>query len=178
MFRSTRLSRLLAAGSVALVVAACGQTGGAATATPAGPAATAMASEGAAGSAAVITIDLQQGTVGAFLTGKAGMTLYVFSKDAANTSNCSGSCAATWPPFVLGAGETAVAGTGVTGSVGTLTRSDGSTQVTIGGKPVYYYSGDSAAGQTNGQGLEGLWYVAGADGSPVQGAPATGGYGY
>jgi predicted lipoprotein with Yx(FWY)xxD motif len=180
MFRFARPTSLLAAASLATLVAACAQTGaGGATPTPAPPAATQMASEGAAGSAAVITIDLQQGDVGSFLTGKAGRTLYVFAKDTANTSSCSGTCATTWPPFTLGSGETAVAGTGVSGTVGMLTRSDGSTQVTINGKPVYYFSGDSAAGDTNGQGFDGLWYVADADGSPVQGsAPATGGYGY
>jgi predicted lipoprotein with Yx(FWY)xxD motif len=115
------------------------------------------------------------------LTGEDGKTLYVFNKDSAGTSACTGNCAKTWPAFTLDAGETAVAGAGVTGTISTIQRPDGGTQVAINGKPLYYFSGDSAAGQTNGEGINGVWFAAGADGSAVQ-APSpsasAGGYHY
>jgi predicted lipoprotein with Yx(FWY)xxD motif len=180
MFRFARSSSLLAATAVAIIVAGCAQSGsGGATPTPAGSTG-ATASQAANASGAVYTINLQQSNLGAYLTGEDGKSLYVFAKDTANTSNCTsaGGCMATWPPFTLDPGESAVAGTGVTGTVSTIQRSDGSTQVAINGHPVYYFSGDAAAGQTNGQGFKGIWYLAAADGSPLQGAAASSGYGY
>lgn len=182
MFRFARPSSLLAATAVAVIVAGCAQGGaGGATPTPAASAgASAGASQEASASGTVYTINLQQSNLGAYLTGEDGKSLYVFAKDTANTSNCtsSGGCMTTWPPFTLDSGETAVAGSGVTGTVSTIQRSDGTTQVAINGHPVYYFSGDAAAGQTNGQGFKNIWFLAGADGSALQSASSSGGYGY
>lgn len=179
---SYRLRGLLAAAGIAVIVAGCAQSGaGGGSSQPAASQA-AAASEGAGGSPQVYTLDLHQDPqLGMILTGEDGKTLYVFSKDSHGISNCTGNCATTWPAFTLDAGETAVAGSGVTGTIGTMTRADGGTQVTINGKPLYYFSGDQAAGQTNGEGVNNLWYAAGADGSAVQGpAPSAtaGGYHY
>ena len=91
------------------------------------------------------------------LTNAQGRTLYWFAPDTATRSACYGTCAAYWPP-VRGA---ATAGPGVTGRLGTITRSDGSVQATYDGHPLYTYVGDTGAGQANGNRLNlngGLWY--------------------
>ena len=91
------------------------------------------------------------------LTNASGRTLYLFVPDTPSRSNCNSSCAAYWPPVT---GDP-VAGRGVTGRLGTIKRSDGSTQATYNGHPLYTYVGDSAPGQANGNGLNlngGLWY--------------------
>jgi len=90
------------------------------------------------------------------LTNTRGLTLYSFAPDTATKSNCSGSCAAYWPP-VIGA---PAAGPGVTGRLGTIKRSNGATQATYNGHPLYTYVGDTHPGQANGNGLNlngGLW---------------------
>jgi predicted lipoprotein with Yx(FWY)xxD motif len=92
------------------------------------------------------------------LTDAKGLTLYWFAPDTATTSACYGSCAAYWPP-VLG---TPSAGPGVTGKLGTITRTDGTTQATYDGHPLYTYIGDSAPGQDGGNNLNlngGLWHI-------------------
>jgi len=73
----------------------------------------------------------------------------------------------SWPPFTLDTGETVKAGTGVTGALTTFVRSDGKAQVLINGHALYYFSGDSAAGQTNGQGIAGVWFVVSPAGAKV-----------
>ncbi len=95
--------------------------------------------------------------LGSILVGPNGHTLYYFLKDTKNVDNCTGTCAGLWPPLTVSG--TPTAGSGVTGALGTIQVS-GSTIVTYNGWPLYYYSGDSAAGQTNGQGFLKLWYAA------------------
>ena len=92
------------------------------------------------------------------LTNAKGRTLYSFAPDSSSTSKCYGSCAAYWPPVT---GKPA-AGAGVTGKLGTIHRTDGSTQVTYNGHPLYTYVGDSAPGQDKGNNLNlngGLWRI-------------------
>jgi predicted lipoprotein with Yx(FWY)xxD motif len=86
-----------------------------------------------------------------------GYTVYTFDNDEAGVSNCDATCAGTWPPLPV-AGE-ATGGEGVTGTVSTITRDDGSTQVTYDDQPLYMYSGDASPGDTNGDGLLGVWHV-------------------
>jgi predicted lipoprotein with Yx(FWY)xxD motif len=191
MYRSGRTYRAaaVAVAMVAVLVSACAsQTGGGAAQAPSqasaasqAPAATAVAStSGAAGSAYTVEV-AHDAKLGDHLTGKDGKSLYVLTKDTPGTSTCVDSCAATWPPFTLDSGETVVAGMDVTGTLGTLKRADGSMQVTYDNLPVYYFSGDSAAGDAKGQGIGGVWYVvtpAGAPGGSGAPAPNDGGYSY
>lgn len=108
----------------------------------------------------IYTVNVGMGTVGDYLTGEDGKTLYVKQGDSTSATTCTGECLTAWPPFTLDEGETAVAGTGVSGTLATFTRPEGDTQVTYNGQPLYYFSGDTNAGDTNGQGIGGVWSVA------------------
>ncbi len=99
-------------------------------------------------------------SIGTVLTNAQGFTLYWFAIDTPTKSNCNGSCATYWPP-VTGK-PTAASGVSLPGTWGTIKRSDGSTQATYDGHPLYTYKADSAAGQTSGNGLNvsgGLWWA-------------------
>ena len=86
------------------------------------------------------------------VAGSNGMTVYTFANDQANSgkSNCNNGCIQVWPALTVPSGTTPTAGAGVSGKLGTITRQDGSTQVTYNGLPLYFYQGDHAAGDTNG----------------------------
>jgi len=181
---SSRLTSLIAlAAGMALFAAACSA---AATPTPvatvAGATATVAVASTAASPAAVDTSSAATGltlgstsdpSLGDYLTGPSGMTLYVLTKDTPDVSTCSGSCATTWPPLTTSAGATITGPTGASGAFATITRSDGTVQVTYNHLPLYYYSGDSGTGDTNGQGLNSVWFVAPLSGSIPS---AAGGY--
>lgn len=92
-------------------------------------------------------------TLGKYLTAANGMTLYTSSSDSANTSNCSGSCASSWPPYTLTAGAQLGAAVGISGLLGTIIRADGTTQLTYKSMPLYFWSNDAKAGDTTGQGV-------------------------
>ena len=121
--------------------------------------------------------------LGMVLVDGSGRTLYLFEKDQPNRSACTGACVAAWP--VDQSSGTPKAGSGVKASLlGTITRSDNTTQVTYNHHPLYYYAGDSQPGQHNGQGLNAFgaaWFVVAPAGGAVSGgATATtgsGGYG-
>jgi predicted lipoprotein with Yx(FWY)xxD motif len=97
--------------------------------------------------------------LGKILVNHAGFTLYVFKNDSPGQSTCSGGCAKVWPPLTIAKDAHPTAGAGVKGLLGVIQRSDGSYQVTYNGAPLYLYAGDTKAGETNGQGLNNLWYV-------------------
>ena len=122
----------------------------------AAPAASAEAGGGAAGTVGLAT----DASVGPFLTGKNGMTLYIFTKDSPGQTVCYDQCAVNWPPFTVDAGETVTGAAGIAGTFGTITRTDGSTQVTYKDLPLYYYVADRKAGDVTGQGVGGVWFVA------------------
>lgn len=98
--------------------------------------------------------------LGTILVGPDGLTLYTFTNDTAGSgeSACYDNCAAAWPPLTVD-GEPS-AGDGVTGQLATIERTDGTTQVTYNGTPLYYFASDSAPGDTNGHEVGGVWFVA------------------
>jgi predicted lipoprotein with Yx(FWY)xxD motif len=111
----------------------------------------AQSAPAAAGSATVEAKSLGSQTV--LVAGSNGMTVYTFTNDAANSgkSACSGGCLTKWPALTVAAGATPTAGNGVSGQLGTITRSDnGQLQVTYNGLPLYFFAGDKAPGDTNG----------------------------
>jgi predicted lipoprotein with Yx(FWY)xxD motif len=178
-----RRNRIGVLAATALLVAACG--GGGATTAPTtaaatqAPPSTAPASEGPGASQAGEAYEVEladSDKYGKFLTGEDGKSLYMFTPDTATTSACNTGCVDSWPPFTLETGETVKGGDGVTGAFTMITRADGSTQVVYAGHPLYYFSGDSAAGDTNGEGLNSKWYLLGADGSQIMGQTGRPGY--
>jgi predicted lipoprotein with Yx(FWY)xxD motif len=118
--------------------------------------------------------------LGTILVDSRGRTVYDFANDKAGTPTCNGSCAAIWMPVAAPATPPASL-PGVPARLGSVNRSDGTQQLTVAGHPVYTYAGDSAAGQTNGQGLTlngGLWTVLSPAGKPLAAGSASGGSGY
>ena len=150
-----RLGAIVAAGL--LIVALAGTGAAAASAAPA---------RAAAGAAVV---DTKTGPLGTYLVDGTGKSLYLFAIDTPTASKCSGPCAQAWPPLTTTGKPTA--GAGVTASkLTTIMRSDGSTQVVYAGHPLYFFQGDTAAGQTTGQGLSnfgGLWWLVSPAGTPI-----------
>jgi predicted lipoprotein with Yx(FWY)xxD motif len=145
----------------------------------AGPAAHAQSPAAASAGAAMETYTVTAATtsLGTFLTGENGMTLYYFAADTTpGQSVCEGDCAVAWPPLTVDEGAGVVAGEGVSGVLGVISRSDGTRMVTYDGRPLYYFQGDAAAGDANGQGLKDVWWVALVDGSmpaPAAASPAS-----
>jgi predicted lipoprotein with Yx(FWY)xxD motif len=97
--------------------------------------------------------------LGDFLVGPNGMTLYMFTNDTENTSNCYDQCATNWPPLLVDEGEEVSAQPGLVGEVGTTERTDGTVQVTFNGMPLYYWAQDTAPGDATGQGVGDVWFV-------------------
>jgi predicted lipoprotein with Yx(FWY)xxD motif len=157
-----------------LAIAACGSSASSSSTPPAAGA----SSPAASSSATTLKSTTINGTT--VLTNAAGFTLYWFAPDTSTTSKCTGSCATYWPP-VKGP---ATAGSGVTGTLATITRPDGTTQATYNGHPLYTYAADTAPGQAKGNGLNvsgGLWHevtVSGSAGPASSPSPSSGGYGY
>jgi len=99
-----------------------------------------------------------------------GRTLYLFDPDEGGKSTCYDDCEASWPPLLV---DGSPSGDGVDASLlGTTERKDGSTQVTLDGWPLYYFAGDAAPGDTNGQGVGEVWHVVAPDGTAITDAPA------
>jgi predicted lipoprotein with Yx(FWY)xxD motif len=170
---------------LALIAAACGTSsaaGNSSSATKPSSSSSAAASPVSASGTVLKSATISSTKV---LTNARGFTLYWFVPDTATKSNCNGSCAKFWPP-VKGP---ATAGSGVTGKLSTITRSDGSTQAAYNGHPLYTFVSDTAAGQAKGNGLNadgGVWHEATLTGaaapvahsSPSSSSGGGGGYGY
>ncbi|MFT3891374.1 MAG: hypothetical protein QM730_07045 [Anaerolineales bacterium] len=115
------------------------------------------------------TVNVSESTSGSILVDSQGRSLYVFTDDTQNgtASACTADCATNWPPLL--ATEAPTGGTGVDAAMlGTITRDDGTTQVTYNGWPLYLYSGDTAPGDITGQGVGGKWYLVAPDGQMIQ----------
>ncbi len=125
----------------------------------------------AASSGVQVNLGTKDG-VGSFLVDGKGFSLYLFTKDTAGVSACtSAGCLSAWP--ILEATADPVAGTGVTGKLGVITRTDGKKQVTINDMPLYYYTPDKAAGDINGQAVGSVWYLADPAGALIKTSPTT-----
>ena len=105
--------------------------------------------------------------LGAHLVDGEGLTLYLFDNDEPGVSNCTGDCLASWPPLTVD--DEPAWDDGVDGAlVGTIERDDdGSTQVTYDGMPLYFWAGDAAPGDVNGQGVNDVWWVVAPDGRAI-----------
>jgi len=166
MSRGTPITLLAGAAlpATVLALAAFGGAAGAATTSPQ----TGYGSPATAG-AAKRTVDVRRTGLGKTLVDSKGHTLYLFKKDSRGKSRCTGSCATFWPPL-RATGKPTVGSGAHSSMVGTIKRSDGRRQVTYNGHPLYTYAGDSAPGQTGGQGLDDYgaeWYVLSAGGDKV-----------
>lgn len=102
----------------------------------------------------------QDPSLGSYLTDANGMTLYVFTKDSPGTATCYNQCAANWPPLLLQAGESLNAPPGLGGRLDAIARTDGTRQVTLNGAPLYHWARDKAPGETTGNKVNGVWFVA------------------
>ncbi len=97
--------------------------------------------------------------LGDYLVAANGMTLYLYANDLPSISKCYDTCAESWPPYTVSANEPLVAGDGVTGDLATITRMDGSAQVTYRGRPLYFWKNDTKPGDTTGENVGGVWFV-------------------
>ena len=103
-------------------------------------------------------------TLGNILVDGDGFVLYIFDRDTEGVSNCSGGCLAAWPPLITD--YPPAAQNGVEATLGTITRDDGTMQVTVNGYPAYYWQNDAEPGDTLGHGVGTVWWVFNADGTP------------
>ena len=167
--RLRMLLALPAAAAAAAALVACSSSG-----TTSAPSSGSSPAAAAAGT--VQTAKIGGVTV---LTSSKGFTLYSFAPDTSTMSKCNGTCATNWPPV-----QGPVTAAAVKGTFGTIKRSDGATQATFDGHPLYTFVGDTAPGQNHGNGLNaagGLWHEVTASGSTAPAgasSPGSGGYGY
>jgi predicted lipoprotein with Yx(FWY)xxD motif len=178
--RSLLLPSLVA---IAAIAAACSSGGGATTApsaaapttapssAPASVEPSAAASEAASPAAGAVSLALADSTLGKIVVDGAGNTLYMFTpdEDAGGKPTCNDDCATNWPALTADDAAAVSVGTGLDATkVSVVDRTDGGKQVKYGEYPLYHFASDTAAGQTNGQGKGGKWYVVGADGEPIK----------
>jgi predicted lipoprotein with Yx(FWY)xxD motif len=153
----TQRAMLISAPVLAIVVSACG----------------ASSSSTGSSAASPMTLSATQTSLGSVLSGPTGNTLYTLVSAQGTPLPCTGQCLSAWPPVAATAGSSAQAGSGVSA---TLAVDASVMQVTADGAPLYYFSGDSAAGQVNGQGIKsfgGVWYAVQATGQPLKSTGAA-----
>ncbi|GJF30620.1 hypothetical protein KNE206_33200 [Kitasatospora sp. NE20-6] len=182
-----RRTVLLTASAVAALtlVTACDSGGTAPGAAPAAsaPAASAPAAGSSAAAAGATALRTAAAAgLGTVVTDGAGYTLYRFDQDTAAppASHCDGACATLWPPVPAAGDHPQLDGVDAS-LVSSVTRADGTRQLTLKGWPLYRYAPDTRPGDTKGQGVKGTWWAvtpSGAKAAAASGTPATGGYGY
>jgi predicted lipoprotein with Yx(FWY)xxD motif len=152
----------------ALAVAGCGSSSSGSSAAP----------KTASGRSA--TIGVANNNLGKILVDSQGRTLYLFERDSGTKSACSGTCAVEWPPLRID-GKPKVGSGANASSVARAARSDGTTQVTYNGHPLYTFAADQKPGDDKGQGVNafgGLWYVLSSSGDPITTQTPNSGFGY
>jgi predicted lipoprotein with Yx(FWY)xxD motif len=153
----TKRLMLLSLPVLAIVASACG-----AASTPAGSSA-----------ASPMTISATHTSLGSVLSGPSGNTVYTLLSAQGTPIPCTGQCLSAWPPVAATSGTSPHAGSGVSA---TLAVDASVMQITADGAPLYYFSGDSATGQANGQGIKsfgGIWYAVQTSGQPLTTAAAA-----
>jgi len=174
--------------ALALVASACGKDdgngsggtttgGGTSTSAPQESGATSPAtsapSTSGGGSGGATVAAAKVGALGTVLVDSRGFTLYHLEGETATKITCTGSCEQAWPP--LEASGEPTAGDGASGELGTAKRPDGSMQVTYDGLPLYTFTGDTAPGQANGQGVQNVWFALTPAGENATGDGMSGG---
>jgi predicted lipoprotein with Yx(FWY)xxD motif len=178
-----RIASALGAAGIGVLMAACSSgssttTSSSAASSPASPTAAAApattqasspAALGQASGAASVSLATISGLPAKALVGSNGRTLYLFQADKNGASACTGACAAAWPPDIV-TGQPQP-GSGVSQALlGTITRPDGTKQLTYNGHPLYYFTADTAGGTDHGQAVKAFgaeWYVVAASGSKI-----------
>ena len=165
---------------VALLVAACSSGSSSTGAAPVssspagGSSSSAAAPSGSASGSSAAVIATASSSAGTFLT-DGGRAVYLWVKDSSGMSACSGACAGAWPP-VTTSGAVTASGAAKASDLGTITRSDGTRQVTYDGHPLYFFAGDSGAGMASGQGSDSFgakWWLVSPSGGDVTAAVSS-----
>jgi len=158
------IARLAAVALAALALSACSSPAGTTDTAPTPAASSTSAPAGSSGGAELTTASSSLGDI--VVDGK-GMTVYYFDKDTAGSgvSTCAGPCASNWPAVPAASDSPVV--DGVTGEVGVITGTDGESQLTLNGLPLYYFAGDSAPGDVNGQAVQDVWWVVAPNGDAI-----------
>lgn len=177
MRRSHFLLFLTATGAAAVIgLAACGSSGGSGYGSGSGGGAPATsASGGGTGQGAALSTT-KSSSLGTIVTDSKGMTVYLYTKDTASPakSNCSGQCAQKWPPVPASSGAVQ----GIDKSlVGSVTRDDGTKQMTLAGWPLYEFASDAGPGDAKGQGVGGVWFAVTPTGAKAAASSGSGGSG-
>jgi predicted lipoprotein with Yx(FWY)xxD motif len=178
-FRFGSVAALLGA---ALVVAGCGSSGATTSSNSstasaaAAPSTASTASTASQASAHGLAVSTASGSSGTYLTGASGRAAYLWVADSNGKSSCSGACAGVWPPVTTTG--TPIASHGVkSADLGTITRSNGTKQVTYKGHPLYYYAADTASGMTKGEGSDSFgakWWLITPSGSAITSGGSSG----
>jgi predicted lipoprotein with Yx(FWY)xxD motif len=153
----------------AVVVAACSSGASSSAAAPAASPAGGSSSSAGASSSGGTVITTAKSSGGTVLASSSGRAVYLWAKDTGDMSNCNGACAGAWPP-VTTTGTATASGGAQASDIGTITRSDGTKQVTYDGHPLYYFSGDSGPGTASGQGSDAFgakWWLVAPTGSDI-----------
>src|SRR5882762_1042747 len=172
------IKRLVLVGGMAgaLALTACsssGDKGGSSTTPPPPASSTTGSSPSSTPAGGAVAVSVAKTSKGDALVGPNGHVLYTYDPDTATKSNCDGGCATDWPPLV----GTAQPGSGLDASeFGTITRADGSMQVTYEHHPLYYYGKDTDSEDVYGDGVGGTWHLAKHD--EPSGASSSAGNGY
>ncbi|ABK51803.1 Secreted repeat of unknown function [Acidothermus cellulolyticus 11B] len=187
--RARRPIALAAVAFAALLTAGCSSSsyGGGSTASTStaqaagGGAASSGAASAGAASAGAAVVGTATGPLGTYLVDGRGMTLYLWDADRGTASTCYNACAKAWPPLLTNGAPTAAGGADAS-KLGVSKRTDGTTQVTYNGHPLYYFYKDTKPGEMAGQGSNGFgapWWIVAPSGTPIITMPSSsGGYGY
>jgi predicted lipoprotein with Yx(FWY)xxD motif len=170
-----RLYAIAAVAGAALVVAGCGSSSTSSSAPASSP--SSSSSTTSTTSSAGLSIGTTKGKDGTYLTGASGRAVYLWVADTNGKSSCSGACAQAWPPL-SSTGSPGVSGGATAADLGTISRADGTKQVTYKGHPLYYFSGDPGAGTTTGQGSNAFgakWWLVAPSGAAIAAKGSAGG---